>query len=816
MLSKDKNKREQLPISLIDIVLLFVVSVTFSSIILLISNRFNSLHALLIGIVLTILFLKFFNIKFVLRDNRFSIFFLFIILISLLFRSEPYLYIMGGQDEGIYVNMSATYERTGSTFIVDHLRDGLDDEGKKTYDDVNHGISIIKKNRYEGVHLPGIYIKDLNRSLYVFQFYPINPIWMAIVAKIFGSDNRVYSLVFFSLISIISFYLLAYEISGKKRLPGHLIALFLAVSPLHAFFSKFPVSEVVALAFTSSSFYCLVKYYKENINGKINTFYLFLSSALMFCFFLTRISGFMYIPFFYVLMCITLMFCKNSKLKKHLIIYYFSILILFICSLLYGYFYSFPYFYNTYKNVFLYISPDHWLLILVIIFVFMTTLLVISSFKDCWIKNILKKIFLAINKSLPYIFFIVVLIGIYRAYEIGFTDKYIGDNWIDNRWHAVNLGWESFKFSNIFVAITYISPVGFIILIFAIYNIRKSKNIFHILLLLFLIIFWTFGVVIRLITPYQYYYARYFLSELVPYSFLLIALYFGYLFEKSKIQKHLVKILAIAVTIYSMYFSFYQFLGKEAEGAKESLNKIQNRMDEKDMLLINKKEALRMYGIKTPLSYYFGLNVMNIEDIQKISKKLYKTLITEYNDVYILSQSPHIKNPYLRLIDIISYKQGRFEHTNTIPKKFEYIKTDLYLFKIDKYELYYKYIVPTSRYIYGILQNFYNDNIWTNGEGIINNIGYVIQPNDEFLVLHTKGWNPYKNDLQKLKLKIFVNGSELNYMKKENNSYYFSLKSEIKTIEEIRIKSSTFVPYKLNIGEDHRELGIDVDFIVIE
>jgi lysophospholipase L1-like esterase len=114
------------------------------------------------------------------------------------------------------------------------------------------------------------------------------------------------------------------------------------------------------------------------------------------------------------------------------------------------------------------------------------------------------------------------------------------------------------------------------------------------------------------------------------------------------------------------------------------------------------------------------------------------------------------------------------------------------------------------------LTNFYHDYIWTNGEGTIKYIKYVIKPQDRFLGLKTFGWNPYKEYFEKLKLQVFINGLKLQYSHKEDNTYYFNIDKTFKQITEIRIISSTFIPKALGINNDPRKLGIDVAAIEIK
>jgi lysophospholipase L1-like esterase len=91
------------------------------------------------------------------------------------------------------------------------------------------------------------------------------------------------------------------------------------------------------------------------------------------------------------------------------------------------------------------------------------------------------------------------------------------------------------------------------------------------------------------------------------------------------------------------------------------------------------------------------------------------------------------------------------------------------------------------------VRNFNNAFIFTKGNGKIKNIQYDKQTQDNFLVINSFGFNPYKDDMEKLKLRIITNGIELKYSHKDKNSYYFVLDKNVMQINEIQINSSTFI-----------------------
>ena len=86
--------------------------------------------------------------------------------------------------------MASHYAEAGSPFITDAARETLSAELAEKYDHNNiivlEGAEFVV-GEYEGKFLIGVYVKSIEQSQYVFQFYPVHPLWMAIVGTAFGS-----------------------------------------------------------------------------------------------------------------------------------------------------------------------------------------------------------------------------------------------------------------------------------------------------------------------------------------------------------------------------------------------------------------------------------------------------------------------------------------------------------------------------------------------------------------------------------------------------------------------------------------------------
>src|SRR5690242_17451231 len=165
-------------------------------------------------------------------------------------RVPAYNYVLGGQDEGLYVNIANTIQRTGGIAITDKVAERLRNSPYlATYLQGNRGTYILEGKSYPD-YLNGIYLNQPQPTALEFQFYHLFPVWIALFGGLFGISYGVYALTFLSTLSVIFFYRLALILTGK-RAAGLTAGLLLALSPLHAFFSKFPVTEVPTLAFSA-------------------------------------------------------------------------------------------------------------------------------------------------------------------------------------------------------------------------------------------------------------------------------------------------------------------------------------------------------------------------------------------------------------------------------------------------------------------------------------------------------------------------------------------------------------------------------------
>lgn len=718
-----------------------------------------------------------------------------VLVVAFVFRSFPFKTIHGGQDQGLYVSMSAHFERGDDLFFDDKVINDFDDPSLKilyrqnlplveyqpgVYYNVNKDRSIPKAkqiNTYRVGNLEDDY-KD-----YVFQFYHLHPLWMSLFGHLGGDSARFYALTFFSLLSIMGLFLLCYELT-KSQLISLLLGLSLAINPLHVFFSKWQVTELVALAFTAIGLWLLTLICKQiNIDRRKLIVGSSFAAVFFSLYFFTRISGFIYLPFLVFCFIVAWWYRKDEQKQSIAIpFFYFSTIsiALYALSVVYGLVAAPVYAVDVYLDTFQQLQK-------ILLPGILAVLILLGGLYFVWrnyFKNEDEKFEYNIihygNISLLSLFILLPFVGLLLKGNFNIQDTNLLNS------------------LSVFNWIIYTGVISFFIALpFFIKN-RKDKPLF--ILMVFIIIPAIFIFVLKPTIVYQYYYSRYMISELVPYSLLLIY----YLLHFSK------KYIAIGSTIIACsVFAFYtiaQTPAKEGEIAYDILNDISKNINKDDYLLFNKTAwALHHPPIYTPLSIYHDIQVFPVDEHQIVS-------ITEgiakekTQNIYLLSPKKQVYKDFI-LVESYMHQLKTMEQTAHIPQKLidKYWLQPLYLYRYIQTDL-----GPPRKY------NFH-DNAWTKGSSYIDYSLHDIRF-PKRIKLSTNGWHPYRTNMDKLNLQIFINDipCPLESQNVSNNEYYFTIPTVISKVDRVSIKCNTFIPKAIGLNNDVRRLGIDIKALEFE
>ena len=436
------------------------------------------------------------------------------------------------------------------------------------------------------------------------------------------------------MLSLIFFYRLALELTGRPRL-ALLAGLLLALNPLHAFFSRFPVTEIPTLSFTLAGFWLiLAAWHRREDDGARSK--VLLSLIAFACAFLIRITGFMYVPIFVVVGLLAAAYITELKYRRLIFCWAFGVLMAYSLTVLYGLVFSHIYTSAVYQMSFEPLLGAHWrryilvasvsiILLLGLLYNFSHHFRIAAALR--WAAEISKRYLgLAVLVSLvPWAS---------RLYSVGFTSKYASDPWLADRWHMAGSGFGILKHSSLVVAAEYLGP--FLVMAFFILAWKRQLSPPTSMLLAFVAFFLFYICALQWQVPYQPYYARYLISEFVPYLILFVVAASGYLVGRS--AKNVCRFAFALTLIYGGLLSVGQLRAHEQRGMAQSYARIAQHVGDGDLMLLDVSSlALPDQLIEMPFMLRYNRNVAEITE-NSINNSIYlNSLQRHYDNLFLLS-----------------------------------------------------------------------------------------------------------------------------------------------------------------------------------
>jgi hypothetical protein len=606
--------------------------------------------------------------------------------LALALRWNPFLYTEGAQDQGIYVAMSSHYARAGTAEIKDAVRGKLAEPEKAAYDKLNNGHLLFVPKRYEGIRHPGVYISEFARSAYVFQFYPLHPLWMSAASNWFGEDNRVYSLVLLSMLGVLMLSLIAYEVSGRILAAGWIAAALLILNPIHVFLSRFPVSENVTVCFTATALYFLLRYVKSPPEVAERWFYLAVSALAWTAAFFTHIGGFLYTPLFALFLTYAVVTAPGPRQMRQVVVYGLAILAGYGLSLWYGFTWSFPYSFDIYRarlgaerGAFF---VAHWRAIL-----FVTALGFVAYCFAAWRLRaavIAAWHSLRLNRALAYALLavIVAVVGyaLYDAYRVGYTSHYAKDPWLAGRWGYSGSGVTGFMHSSLIALAAYVSPFILLFVFAMLFAMRRRLDAYHFFLLAAVALFMVLRSGIDSTTTY-YYYGRYLAGELVPFVTILAASFLSTLLTSARTRA---RALAAGVLVLSLLWQAtavsQQYQGGMMHRLHASMKPVAAQVRDHDVLLLAGGEY---FAMRTGLEYYYGRKVVVVD--RASLRTAMRQYARHWNDVYVLSDLDSlIEAPYVGAFTFVQDEYLRGGPWDILPFGVATTERRFYLYRYDR------------------------------------------------------------------------------------------------------------------------------------
>ena len=591
---------------------------------------------------------------------------LLVLLAALLFRVGPFRTMHGGQDQGLYVSMSSYLQREGTVFIDDPLPDALPDpRSQEIYE-----AGLLTDPPFGAAMQPGVYYSH-TRGDYVFQFYHLQSLWMATFAELFGDEARFHALTFFGLLSVIGLCLLTFELTGS-RLAMLAVGLLLAVNPLHAYFSRFPVTEVVALGFSSVGFYYLTRAFRgmrDSAPGAAVTSLLALAAASVSLVFYVRITGFLYMPALVPLFGAGVWWIAEGRVSegRRIVGFCTAVAALYGLSVLYGLAYSPVYALSVYDRTFGRLLGAWWPFLSVGAAVAVVAVLAAASRNPH--RPAVRRLLTLAAGTQPWVRLgtaavaATVVGSLYQAYLIGFTERHTGDAFL-TQFGIVGAGAGILLQSGAAAWLLYATPLLVVVLVWGMH--RPERSAAEVLLYVFLAVCLAANVVFHVPVIYRhYYYARYLLSEAVPYS-IVLAVTLTALAGPSAFRR-LGVVAILAAMPFHLYFTAKQMPVRHGLQPYAVLSRIADRVGEGVLLLdVDGFGGRRLHTrLQTPLSLYFGTRVFpyDAEDLDAVVQSFEGALGT---NLWLLTNTLN-GHPGLRLSETFPYRDHRMDRAGTIP-----------------------------------------------------------------------------------------------------------------------------------------------------
>ncbi len=657
---------------ILDFLVLSVVAISFTAVALLALNRFDARIAVTSGLLLATAIRFFtparFDAERASAGKPIAPVLVLVLLAGLLFRTEPFRYMHGGQDQGVYVSMSAHLQREGSAFVDDPVPDALPNQQSRDL------YGTAPPARGSSV-LPGLY-HSFTRGDYVFQFYHLHPLWMATFAELFGDRARFHALGFFGLLGILGLSLLAFELTGSRR-AAFAAGILVATNPLHVFFSRMPVSEAVALAFSSLGFYYLARAFRgmrRAAPAAATATLVAVAAACVSLVFFVRITGFLYLPALAPLFGLGAWLVLRSRPARgrRLIGFCAAVAGLYSVSVLYGLDYSPGYARSIYGRTFGNLLGDGWALIVVGAAVLLAAGLAEVARNPH--RPAVRRLLVLAASPRPWIGLASVLIAagltgsLVLAYLIGFTDRYVDDAFYQG-FGIIGSGAGIFPQSGAAGWLMYVTPWLAGIAVWGMH--RPSRRWPLALLYVFVGVCMAATLILNIPVVYQhYYYARYLLSEIVPYT-LVIAV--AVTFRAAPGALRTLGVTAIVAAIpFQLFFTAKQMPVREGMQPYDMMSRIADTVGN-DILLFD-VEGFRggrsfwaHSRMQTPLTYYFGMNVFpyysgpSLDDVVQSFEG-----VIGGSRLWLLSPAPN-RHPGLELYETFDYRDRRVNSSATIP-----------------------------------------------------------------------------------------------------------------------------------------------------
>lgn len=514
--------------------------------------------------------------------SRSNVKLMMIVSFGFVFRWPPYNFLQGGQDQGLYMNMSAVLKKWGELRFPDPVRAGLSDSLRAIYDQTL---------------LSSYYVVDKVRSTAIIEFYPLHPALMSVFSTVVGGAGEEV-MVLMGLMTVWASWHLGLEVDGRTR-AADVFALLMAVNPAVSFFSKFPVSETAATTFVVLGFLFLLRFMRSD-SRRDQIFNLGLALSSFNALFYVRWQFLLYIPFFVTVLVVGALIPSLRSRTRRIAIFTLPAVGLFGLSMIF-YRIKLIELYNPVKNSIIDMIPTTSVFNIVTVLGAVICVLVVAAVLanstagrrgayDPYLQRAAGwSLLVALCASIPS------LLDLYRGksmYPWGYPVPVESDSWV-------------IRFHVLYRLALFASPWLLILAVVA-GVIRRPRNWSISAAYLFVALCWV-GILLRPYVPYLYYYGRYLVVDMTPGVLLLGSVALVSLW-RGRLKWIGAPLLAATVAYFSL-FSAVQMGHREGDVGSFFERLVEN-VSTKDVLVVSSISQ----QVIVPLRATYGLTVVGVPE----------------------------------------------------------------------------------------------------------------------------------------------------------------------------------------------------------
>jgi len=168
---------------------------------------------------------------------------------------HPHEFVLGGADAGVYVNLGSSILKTGSWLIQSDLVAELPEVLLPAF---LREQPAAAASQY--IQFPGFYVTDPGTGEITPQFYPLHPLWLALLNGVGGVRLSLYATPIWGVLGVCAVAMVADALFGKRC--GLLSMALLSMTATQIWFSRYPASEMLTQYLLFGGMWALIRYFQ--------------------------------------------------------------------------------------------------------------------------------------------------------------------------------------------------------------------------------------------------------------------------------------------------------------------------------------------------------------------------------------------------------------------------------------------------------------------------------------------------------------------------------------------------------------------------